>query len=187
MRKREIWARGCLSACQEEGRDVKVGVMKLMLLSLILGIGTALGGGGQEGLEEKMTYSPEMRQKAEAGDAEAQYELGVAYCRGNGIGKDLDEAVKWYEKSGEQGNDKAQCNLGIHRYKGEGGKRDLAQAVKWLLQAAKRGNAKAQLWLGRCYYKEEGLPQSDQEAIKWWTKSADQGNFEAAMYLKSMK
>ena len=165
----------------------KLESMKSIFLILLLGVGAALGGDGQEVLEEKISYSLEMKQKAEAGDAEAQYALGVAYCRGNGVGRDLHEAVRWYEKSAEQGNDKAQCNLGIHRYKGEGGKRDLAQAVKWLLQSAERGNAKAQLWLGRCCYKGEGLPQSDQEAVKWWKKSADQGNVEAAMYLQGMK
>jgi len=137
--------------------------------------------------EEKIFYSPELVKKAEAGDAEAQYELGVAYCLGQGVTRNLEEAVKWYAKSAEQGNANSQCNLGVHLYKGEGGPRDVQKAVKWISMSAEQGHAKAQLLLGRCYYKGDGVPQSDQEAIKWWKKSADQGNVEASMYLKSME
>ena len=41
--------------------------------------------------------------KAEAGDAEAQCNLGSCYYEGKGVNQDYKEAVKWYRKSAEHG------------------------------------------------------------------------------------
>ena len=41
--------------------------------------------------------------KAEAGNAEAMYELGVCYEHGKGVKKNIAEAVKWYRKAAENG------------------------------------------------------------------------------------
>ena len=49
----------------------------------------------------------ETLKQAEAGDAEAQYSLGMMYAYGEGVPEDSVEAVKWYRKSAEQGNEKA--------------------------------------------------------------------------------
>ena len=55
-----------------------------------------------------------LKEKAQAGDAQAQYDLGVAYADGKGVPKDEVEAVKWYRKAAEQGDASAQNNLGQH-------------------------------------------------------------------------
>ena len=54
---------------------------------------------------------PLLRKEAEEGDAEAQCKLGWCYENGNGVAKDLAEAVKWYRKAAEQGNADAQTAL----------------------------------------------------------------------------
>ena len=54
----------------------------------------------------------ETKKMAEAGEALAQFSLGVMYDKGDGVLKDSAEAVKWYRKSAEQGNANAQNNLG---------------------------------------------------------------------------
>ncbi len=46
----------------------------------------------------------ELKQKAEAGDAEAQFQLGKKYANGDGVEQDYAEALKWYMKSAEHGN-----------------------------------------------------------------------------------
>ena len=43
------------------------------------------------------------RKAAEKGDAKAQYKLGVCYADGEGVSKDLKQAVYWWKKSAEQG------------------------------------------------------------------------------------
>ena len=60
-------------------------------------------------LEEAVEW---IKQLAERGDAEAQFELGKCYRRGSGIKRDFTLAVEWYRKAAEQGNAPAQNNLG---------------------------------------------------------------------------
>ena len=45
-----------------------------------------------------------LREKAAQGDADAQYNLGVAYANGEGVPEDDAEAVKWYRDAAEQGH-----------------------------------------------------------------------------------
>jgi hypothetical protein len=42
-----------------------------------------------------------LRVRAEAGDAEAQFNLGVMYRNGNGVSQDDAEAVRWYRLSAD--------------------------------------------------------------------------------------
>ena len=44
---------------------------------------------------------------AKQGNVNAQYNLGWCYEYGEGIGKDIFEAIKWYKKAAELGNDSA--------------------------------------------------------------------------------
>jgi TPR repeat protein len=41
---------------------------------------------------------------ADQGDADAQFNLGVMYDRGDGIPQDYAEAAKWHRLAAEQGN-----------------------------------------------------------------------------------
>ncbi len=79
----------------------------------------------------------DLRAKAESGDAQSQYEFGVAFDFGKlGVGKDYAEAVKWFRKAAEQNNAAAQDNLGQCYTAGEGVVQDYAEAVKWYQKAA---------------------------------------------------
>lgn len=48
---------------------------------------------------------------ADQGNASAQINLGWLYESGQGVTKDLDEAVKLYQKAADQGNQTAIANL----------------------------------------------------------------------------
>src|SRR6266481_4879312 len=62
----------------------------------------------------------EVKAKAEAGDADSEYRLGLCYYNGEGVAKDFSEAVKWFRKSAEQGFAQAQGYLGRCYLRGEG-------------------------------------------------------------------
>ncbi len=49
-------------------------------------------------------------QAAQLGHTEAQYEIGRRYESGNGIGKNVDKALEWYEKSAWSGNRNASAS-----------------------------------------------------------------------------
>jgi len=62
----------------------------------------------------------EWKPLAEQGNANAQYNLGLMYQKGDGVPQDDKTALKWYRLAAEQGNASAQYNLGAMYYKGEG-------------------------------------------------------------------
>ena len=77
---------------------------------------------------------------AEQGIAEAQYNLGLMYSRGEGVPRDDKEAMRWYRLSAEQGVSGAQSNLGLMYEKGQGVEQDYLEAHKWFNIAGMNGN-----------------------------------------------
>ena len=128
----------------------------------------------------------ELRPLAEQGDAEAQYNLGVMYERGEGVPQNDRQAVFWYRKAAEQGDAEAQYNLGVMYERGEGIPQNGRQAVFWYRKAAEQGDAEAQYNLGVMYERGEGIPQNGRQAVFWYRKAAEQGDAEAQFNLGVM-
>ncbi len=118
----------------------------------------------------------EWKPLAEQGDADAQFNLGLMYSKGQGVPQDYAEAVKWFRKSAEQGDAAAQYNLGLMYRKGQGAPQDDAEALKWYRHAAEQGHASAQFQVGVRYEEGLGVPQDYTEALRWYGKAAEQGN-----------
>jgi TPR repeat protein len=106
---------------------------------------------------------------AEAGDARAQYNLGVMYDNGQGVLQDYAEAVRLYRLAADQGNARAQTNLGVMYGNGQGVLQDDAEAVRWYRLAADQGNANAQFNLGYTYQNGEGVLQDNVMAHMWFS------------------
>ncbi|MFG4619184.1 tetratricopeptide repeat protein, partial [Acinetobacter baumannii] len=83
----------------------------------------------------------DIQSKAEKGDSEAQYNLGVMYAEGyKDIQADILKAIEWYTLSANQGYVNAQYNLGL-LYKGnEYIKPDYVKAKYWYEKAAAQGD-----------------------------------------------
>lgn len=109
----------------------------------------------------------ELKNKAEQGNAEAQYSLGVCYRCGDGVEKNLEEAIKWYKKAAEQGYAKAQYNLAVCYDSEYGVEKNVEKAVKWYRKSAEQGYARAQHNLGICYYNADGVIQNNVKALAW--------------------
>ena len=133
----------------------------------------------------------QLREAAERGDAETQYQLGYEYgsvwryCPNDDTCAPIDpvEAIKWFHKAAEQGHAQAQCKLGHFYNHGseDSTEEDKAEAVKWYRKAAEQGNAEAQCFLGGCYSYGKGVPEAKAEGVKWYRKAAEQGS-ENGMY-----
>jgi TPR repeat protein len=117
----------------------------------------------------------ELKKKAQAGDADAQYALGYFYFNGWDVSPDYVEAVKWFRKATEQGHDKAQSCLGLCYYWGKGVPRDYSEAVKWLRRPAEQGEPAAQGLLASCYLNGLGVSKDAVEAVRWFRRAAEQG------------
>jgi TPR repeat protein len=79
---------------------------------------------------------PSLRQRAAAGDAEAQFNLAKMYEAGRGgLKQDYVEAERWHRRAAEQGDPFAQASLGILLRFGKGIAQDDVEAYKWLYLA----------------------------------------------------
>jgi len=134
-------------------------------------------------LQDEMS---ELKKNAEAGDANAQFNLGKKYAKGEGVAKDNAEAVKWYRLAFEQGNANAQLNLGLMYQYGQGVDKNDTEAVKLYRLAAEQGKAIAQYYLGRTYQYGQGIAKNSAEAMKWYRLSGEQGNVDAQISLAIM-
>lgn len=80
---------------------------------------------------------PPLKERAAAGDPEAQFSLGKNYEAGrSGLKQSYAEAANWYRKSADQGNAYAQASLGILYHSGKGLPHDDVQSEMWLTIAA---------------------------------------------------
>jgi cell division septation protein DedD len=117
----------------------------------------------------------ELKARAEAGDANAQLNMGGIYFKGQQVNRDYTEGEKWFRRAAQQGQAQAQYNLGMMHASGLGVTQDQAEAVRWYRLAAEQGLAIAQLNLGVAYAYGSGLEQNTPEALKWLTLAAKQG------------
>jgi len=100
---------------------------------------------------------------ADAGDPEAQLNIGFLYDAGQGVPADPSRAVSWYRKSAEHGHAAAQYNLGMMYAAGRGVTQDHVQARYWLMQAAGQGLQEARALLPEVAEMTPGSTVSEQE------------------------
>jgi len=115
--------------------------------------------------------------KAQSGDAEAQYWMGVLDIEGV-VPKNLDEGRRWLLKSAEQGYAPAQRSYGsmcAHT--------NASVGERWMRQAAEQGDSEAQFWLGFAYEEHWFGPNHDEDAVKWYRKAAEAGDPDAQVEL----
>lgn len=122
---------------------------------------------------------PVLTEKAKAGDRHSQLLLGFAYFFGQGVARDLQQAMEWLSRAAQQGDVLAQYQLGVNYADEAHAFRDPSQAVHWYTQAAEQGFIEAQFRLGTHYRTGIGVAQSDSEAFEWFRMAADQGHAEA--------
>jgi TPR repeat protein len=140
------------------------------------------------------TSKPGLREtqaKAEAGDADAQFGLGLKFGNSAGASLDFARAAQWYRKAADQDHALAQFNLGIMYAKGQGVPVDDAEAIRWIQRAAELGDAGAQFNLGmRCHRISVGRGpntiESRIEAYKWYQLAAAQGYLDSETACEGM-
>ncbi len=131
--------------------------------------------------------------RAQAGDAEAQYWIGVMHAHGRGYPPLCGQAIRWYERAAKQGHPNATFSLGFTLYHGWGADpdgciilSDRARAAPWLKKAAELGVPRAQYLIGHMYRNGAGVPVSQDDAFKWLERAANAGLPEAQFDLGLM-
>ena len=92
--------------------------------------------------------------KAEAGDSQAQYELGLFYSQDyeRVVAVDYFEAFTWTQKAAQKNHRMAQRLLAKFHEMGRGTDKNLELALKWYRSSALLGCKQSQRWMGQMYY-----------------------------------
>lgn len=117
----------------------------------------------------------EWRPLAEAGNRDAQFNLGLAYENGLGVPADGAQAARWYRRAAEQDDRQAQAYLAEMYAGGLGIARDDIEALRWYRRAAERGHAASQYNVGLFYAVGRGVAPSEVQAVAWLTVAEENG------------
>ncbi len=150
-----------------------------LLAVLVVGLISACAGPGQQASADV----DQIRSRAVQGDAQAQFQLAIAYDLGQGVSKDQAEAAKWYREAADQGLAVAQNSLGSMYQHGEGLPQNYSEAISWYQKAAAQGSGEAFANLGAMYDFGLGVPQDKQKAVENYQLGADKGGPTAILNL----
>jgi uncharacterized protein len=118
--------------------------MKRWMVALLLaaaGAGMAMPAGAAPDLNA-------LQAKAQAGDAEAQFQMGEAYRAGKGVTADIETAIMWYRRATASGHIRASEELGFALF----AHGDRREAMPYIEKAAARGEARAFYLLGTAHF-----------------------------------
>ena len=118
---------------------------------------------------------PWMRERAEAGDRQAQFLLGLILAS-----QDPDEvppdSVYWWEQAAAQDYSPAQVRLGRYFASRSNQPEAARRSVEYFRAAADKGDGEALAMVGRSYEDGLGQQQDYQQALHWYRLSAAQGH-----------
>ena len=113
---------------------------------------------------------PLLKQAAELGNAEAQYNLGYCYQDGVEVPKNDSIANTWLLKSAKQGWLNAQFKIAYSYAVGRGTTKDNEQAFYWVLQCAKQGDPECMFNVVSCYKDGIGVTKNIDSLLVWATR-----------------
>lgn len=95
--------------------------------------------------KEREQKANNLLEKAQSGDAEAQYQLAILYSKGEGVVKDWKQTVYWFRKAAEQEHLSSYVELGNCYKGGHGVQQDYNEMLNWYRKAADKNFADAQV------------------------------------------
>ncbi|MFZ4537107.1 tetratricopeptide repeat protein [Propionivibrio sp.] len=123
---------------------------------------------------------PEVRKAAEAGDAGAQFRLGLSLMQDTAHSAEASaEALRWLQLAAENGNTEAMVVLGRMFRSGVGILQNFGQSSKWIQTAAAGGNPEGMLELGRLYRDGVGAEKDLVRAYVWFNRASAARNMDA--------
>jgi TPR repeat protein len=124
-----------------------------------------------------------LRQSAEKGNLDAQFQLAGEYQTGNGVPKDAAKAFQWMEKAANNPTPSSRVGDAIYQLalmyeRGEGVSQEISKAHDLFLQAAEGyQQSEATFRVGQMYEKGEGLPQDDRKAAEYYSQGYPEALF----------
>ena len=126
-----------------------------------------------------------LREAADAGDLAAEYNLGICYLTGHGVGRSVPDALVHIRYTAKRGHKSAMYTLAALYFNGSLIPKDWEEAAKWAKAAAEAlegDDSDAEYFWGRCLLLGHGVDRDPEEAIKWLSSASD-GEHWGAQYL----
>lgn len=121
----------------------------------------------QGGAHDLVEAERQGRTAADAGSAEAAYEMGVFYERYVEGAPNWSRAAEWLKKGLEGGHGPAAVRLADYAFEGRLGRVDATEGTRLLREAAGLGDGEACLRLAALYEKGDLLPQDPVASTAW--------------------
>lgn len=137
-------------------------------------------------MTEQNTFAfDELQQKANEGDAQAQFDLALCYLNGTGIEKNEELAFNWHKKAAEQGHVNAQFALGLSYLLGDPKQQQNNNLIfKWVNGKFVDKNIDPAFDLGVSQALSGKLTSvNDHLAFVWLRKATEQNHAEANYWL----
>ena len=148
----------------------------LLFCGLLMPHGPTVAQSVEKSVEEEIVKFETLTPLAEAGDADAQYGLGVIYQEGIAVKKSSLRATHWLQKASDQGHKQATNRLAWHYRNGIGVVHSPAKAEELYLKAYDLGVVGASIPLGAIYRSgEPGVKENHAKAVKWARIGAEAG------------
>ena len=106
-----------------------------------------------------------LKERALAGDAEAQFRYGIALIESDN--NDRDEIIHWLTKAADQNYFRAQTNLGIIYYFGDLGEQSYEKSYQFFKEAADNGDPSAMYYLGISLQSGHGIQTDPEKGLEY--------------------
>jgi TPR repeat protein len=115
---------------------------------------------------------PLLKQAAEKGSAEAQYNYGVSFQQGLEVPKSDSAANVWFLKAANQGWKDAQYKMAYSYATGRGVTRDDKLAFIWSVKCAEQNDVECMFNVVSCYMEGRGTQKNSDSMLVWATRIA---------------
>lgn len=120
---------------------------------------------------------------ADAGNAEAMYQAGMFFLKGEGVARNYKTAIEFLKSAAEADQADAQFQLGLCYKDGRGVDKDETKLARWLNKAAEQNHLEAQFELGS-YYR---AINDNTKANAWLRRASSRGHLGADKLLQSLE
>ena len=158
------WASLPIEDVRTRANANEISAMEEIARRLIQGVGVA---------KDPQAGAGWLLRAAEAGSAQAAFNVGVMYERGFVVERDSSRAVEWYRKAVDGNMPAAKHNLALLLRDGKGAPRDAKRAIELLHSAARQGMAASMFSLGDMYERGDAGQVDPAAALAWFAIAAE--------------
>ena len=126
------------------------------------------------------------KELAKENDPKANLELGLIYLKGDGIAKNLNQAVEYFQKASDLGNLESSYFLGKIYLSEKTKYYNPKKAYNIFVDASDKNHGKSQLMIGRFLLMGEIVSKDYEKALHYFKLASKQKEYEANCYIAYM-